>query len=317
MPDTMGSRISSWWSTIGIMPDDTGGKYSPYRSADSSKFSEQEERIKEQRAYQAQLKQFRDAKQARQIERIGEGASFKLGLSQYDSPEKRVEAARGVMAEEGKAAQGTVGATQVAHYQAQMDAAKELKSVQEDMNKAKADELDKEGKIVEQQQRKVELLKKQLDRAKEINNATASSVGKASTSEINRAKELMAKIKGGGELTGREADFLTKFGPAGSKIADDVRQKMGREKGGSLIADLDKAAGFDVEGKQQKYDEANKNYKESQAKYDEHMKEFQTNMRTFTEDMAKTFREINKALITALQKMREQNDAENFNIPVG
>ena len=287
-----------------------------------SKFSEQEERIKEQRAYQAQLKQFRDAKQARQIERIGErsGARLEYG-SAFQSPEVRLAAGTKELSRmqglAGSQEEQFGGGGKVANLQAQMEAAKVMKSAQEDMNKAKADELDKEGKIVDQQQRKVELLKAQLDRAKEINNATAASVGKASTSEINRAKELMAKIKGGGELTGREADFLTKFGPAGSKIADEARQKMGREKGGSLIADLDKAAGFDVEGKQQKYDEANKNYKESQAKYDEHMKEFQTNMRTFTEDMAKTFREINKALITALQKMREQNDAENFNIPVG
>ena len=242
MPDTMSSRVASWWQTIGIMPDQEYGK--------SEKFSKQEEKIKEQRAYQAQLKQFRDAKQAREIGRIGEGASFKLGLSQYDSPAYRRETARGVMGEQGRLAQGTEGTTQAAHLQAQMEAAKVMKSAQEDINRAKAKELDTEGKIVDQQQRKVELLKAQLDRAKEINNATASSVGRASTSEINRAKELMAKIKGGGELTGREADFLTKFGPAGSKIADDVRQKMGREKGGSLIADLDRAAGFDVEGKQ-------------------------------------------------------------------
>ena len=40
-------------------------------------------------------------------------------------------------------------------------------------------------------------------------------------------------------------------------------------------------------------------------------------MKKFTEDITATFKKVNEALLKATQKMREQNDAENFDIPVG
>ena len=282
----------------------------------SEKFGKQEDRIAQQRAHQAQLKQFRDAKQAREIGRIGEGASFKMGLSQYDSPAYRRETARGVMGEQGRLAQGTVGATQVAHLQTQMEAAKVMKSAQEDINRAKDTELDTEGRIVDQQQRKVELLKSQLEKTKSINDSTASAVGRATPGERRRLREIVGKLDAGEKLSGREADFVGKFG-GGAVIADKRFQEIGRKESGEVVEGLARHAGADQDKAQDKYNEASKNYKESKSKYDEHMKEFEANMKKFTEDFTKTIKDINKALLTAIDKLTKQNDYNNYDIPPG
>ena len=309
----LSGRAGAWWVKNSPMTQSLlGGD-----SANPDKFDEWEKRIAQLREDRQRLEAYKAAKTERENARIGEGASFRLGMSQYDSPAARAATARGVMTEMGAAAQGASGEQKVAYLKAEMEAAQQMKSAQNEINRAKATELDTEGKIVAQQERKVELLKSQLEKAKSINDSTASAIGRATPGERRRAQEIITKVKAGGEMTGREADFISKFGAGGAKIADERFQEIGRKEGGGLAGDISGLAGADQSKAQDKYNEAKKNYKEGKDKYDEHMKEFEANMKKFTDDLDARLKKINAALLTAIDNLSKLSDYEKYDIPVG